>query len=92
MTVHSNFPNDHSMSPYEFIRQLLVKEFAVPADRITLEATLDSLGLDSLALAELVLELETEYDIVLSEDQAKFRTLGEAAELVDALVRRAPLE
>jgi acyl carrier protein len=75
------------LSPYEFLSQLLVDEFGVQADRIHPEATLDSLGLDSLSAAELVGEIEWKYGIVLSTEQAKFRTLGDAVAIVEALVQ-----
>ena len=76
------------MIPFEFLRHILVAEFNVPADRITPEATMDSLGLDSLCLAELVIEIESEYDIVIPEDQVKFSTLGGAATLIQDLLTR----
>lgn len=73
------------MSPYEFLQHILVTEFGVPTDRITPEATLTSLGLDSLALAELVFEIESEFDVVVPEERAKLATLGEAAALITEL-------
>lgn len=77
------------MSPYDFLQRTLVSEFNVPADRIKPDATLASLGLDSLSLAELMLEIETEYGIVLAEEDMREGTLGEAASLVDARVRES---
>lgn len=78
------------MTPYGFLSHLLTVEFGVQADRITPESTLTSLGLDSLSAAELVREVEREFDIVLSDEQASFETLGEAADIIEDLVRADP--
>ncbi len=75
------------MSSYDLVSHLLTTEFGVRSDRITPESTLTSLGLDSLSAAELVREIEREFEIVLSDEQASFETLGEAAVIIDDLVR-----
>jgi acyl carrier protein len=74
----------------DFLQHLLVTEFGVRADRITPEATLDSMGLDSLATVELVAEIEREYDIALTVEQARFQTFGEALATLDALLEQRP--
>lgn len=78
------------MSPFEYLKNLLVTEFSVPADRIKPEATLDSLGLDSLSVAELVLEVEDEYDIEFSAEQAEFETLGEVVAAIESMAQDSP--
>ena len=45
------------------------------------------LGLDSLTLTELLFDLEDEFGIEVPEERATFSTLGEAAEVIDELVR-----
>ncbi len=74
------------MKPYDFLAQLLVETFDVPKDKITPEANLTDLGLDSLSIAELVFDVEDEFDIEISEEDADFTTLGGAAELVEKFV------
>ena len=75
------------MSPYEFLCHLLVTEFGARGSEITPESTPASVGLDSLSTAELIRELEEEYGIEISNDQANFETLGEAAAIVDSLIK-----
>lgn len=75
------------MSAYEFLSEQLVEKFDVDAEIISPESNLSDLGLDSLSIVELVFDVEDEYDIEISEEDAKFATLGEAAELVDKLVK-----
>lgn len=74
------------MSSLDFLSKLLVEEFGVSAGEIHPDATVEDLGLDSLSTAELIKELEVEYGIEISADQAMFETLGEAASIVDELV------
>ena len=74
------------MSALEFLKQTLTEKFGVPAESITPEANLQDLGLDSLSIVELVFEVEDEFDIEVSEEDAKFETLGGAIELIDRLV------
>lgn len=74
------------MGSYDFLRDILVSEFGVRAEAISPDANLESLGMDSLSMAELIREVEDEYGIVLSQEDAVFSTLGEAAAIVDALV------
>ncbi len=74
------------MSPLEFLSTLLVEKFDVEADRITPESSLMDLGLDSLSIVEMVFDAEDEFDIEISEDDADFKTLGEAAALIEKLV------
>lgn len=74
------------MSSYEFLCHLLVTEFGARPAEITPESTPASVGLDSLSTAELIRELEEEFGIEISNEQADFATLGEAAAIVDALI------
>ena len=75
------------MSAYEFLSEQLVEKFDVDAEKITPESNLSDLGLDSLSIVELVFDVEDEYDIEISEEDANFASLGEAAELVERLVK-----
>lgn len=74
------------MSSYDSLARLLVTEFGARPEAITPDSTPASLGLDSLAMAELIHEIEEEFGIAISTTQASFKTLGEASALVDALV------
>lgn len=75
------------MSPYEFLSTVLVDEFDVSTDVIKPSATLSDLGLDSLSTFELIRELEEEFDVVFSDEHANFKTLAEAASIVESLIR-----
>ena len=49
----------------------------------TLETTLDSLGIDSLARMELVFQLEDEYKITIPNDDIDVETLQQVLDLVN---------
>ena len=74
------------MSSYAFLKDVLVERYGVEPQAIGPQATLTELGLDSLALIELLFDLEDEFAIEIPEHRATFRTLGEAAALIDELV------
>jgi acyl carrier protein len=68
------------------IIELLVQKYGVDAQRISADATLADLGLDSLSVAELVFDIEDLFKIEVKADDAEFKTLGEAISLVDRYV------
>ncbi|MGI9227221.1 MAG: acyl carrier protein [Gammaproteobacteria bacterium] len=75
------------MNSYDYIRQLLIDKFDVDADAIAPEATLESLGLDSLTMVELMFDISEKYDIEIPTDKLDFKTLGEAVALIDETVQ-----
>lgn len=68
------------------IVDLLVEKYGIDAHRISADATLADLGLDSLSTAELVFDIEDLFKIEVRAEDAEFRTLGEAITLVDRYV------
>ena len=74
------------MTAYEFLAQALSGEYEVDPDKISPEASLADLGLDSLTFVELLFDVEDEFGIKIPEG-VSFETLADAAKLVDELVR-----
>lgn len=54
---------------------------------ITGETGFDSLGLDSLDIVELVMELEEEFGITIEVNEG-LRTIGDVADMIDSLTGR----
>jgi 3-oxoacyl-[acyl-carrier-protein] synthase-3 len=77
----------------EVLRSVLVKKFQVDAADITPDATLESLDLDSLALAELALTLQEELGFKVEESEARKETTvaGLTATLEDKRVAAGAL-
>ena len=68
------------------IVELLTGKYGVDAARISPDAKLVDLGLDSLTLAELIFDIEDAFGIEVSMEEARLETFGEAVALVDRLV------
>ena len=75
------------MSAYSFIAKVLSEKYDVDPEAISPEATLTELGLDSLTIVELLFDVEDEFEIEVPEERATFKTIAEAAALVDELVQ-----
>ncbi|SJZ44386.1 acyl carrier protein [Anaerorhabdus furcosa] len=69
---------------FEKIRDVLVETLNVDADLITPEASLkDDLGIDSLAAVELSLELESNFDIKIEDEElVQLKTVGDIEKLL----------
>lgn len=74
----------------ERIRQLFLEHFDLEPGRLQSEATVESLGLDSLDMVDFIYTLEKEFGIQLPEREMRPRTLGDIVELVDQLQRELP--
>lgn len=74
------------MSTYERIRGLIAKEFNLNEADLKPESKLEDFGLDSLSVIEFMFTLETEFDIVLSEEREQIQTLQDIVNMVDRLI------
>lgn len=64
----------------EKVKSIIVEQLGVPSEEVTDDASfIEDLGADSLDIVELVMALEEEYDIEISdEDAEKIQTVGDA--------------
>ena len=69
---------------FERVKNVIVDQLSVDADEVPLEASfVDDLGADSLDVVELIMGLETEFDIEIpDEDAEKISTVGDAVEYI----------
>ncbi len=79
------------MSPEEIekkVKELIAQELEVPLDKVIPSASfVDDLEADSLAVVELVLALETEFDIEVPDDEDKITTVKDAVEYIKQAVK-----
>ncbi len=70
----------------EKIQEILAQQFEVAADSISAETNIvDDLGADSLDVVELIMSVEDEFGIQISdEDAAELATVGKIVEYIEA--------
>lgn len=73
-------------STFEQLRDLLVRDYSVDADTVTLETPFDSLGIDSLGLAEMLFTLEDEFKVTVSQDPVQLVTVADVVNYIDGLI------
>lgn len=54
---------------FEKVKEILMKELNLSGEEVTMEASFEALGIDSLDLVELVMQLEEEFDISMEETE-----------------------
>ena len=72
------------------LQQLLHKDFDIPVERLSREARLEDLEIDSLRMIEILFSVEELFKITVPADQqelkARLQTFGDLADYVDSLV------
>lgn len=70
----------------ERVTKIIVDRLGVEESKVALEASFkDDLGADSLDVVELVMELEDEFDMEISDDDAeKIITVGDAVNYINS--------
>ncbi len=68
----------------ERVKQIVAEQLGVDEDQVTTEASfMDDLGADSLDTVELVMALEEEFDVEISdEDAEKIQTVKDAVDYI----------
>ena len=69
---------------YEKLVSYAAEQLGLNADEITRESTFESLGIDSLDIVEMIMDLETELGVELEMEDQKIATFGELAEFIES--------
>ena len=69
---------------YEKLVSYAVKQLELNPDDITPDSTFESLGIDSLDVVEMVMDLESELGIELEMEDQKIATFQELADFIEA--------
>jgi len=74
---------------FERIKEALASQFEVDPSKITRETDImNDLGADSLDLVELIMTLEDEYGVSVTDESVyEHKTVGEIADFIETLVR-----
>lgn len=73
---------------FEKLRTLLADQLEISEDKITMDTNIiDDLGADSLDVVELIMSLEEEYGIVITDDAIReLYTVREVVEFIEKLI------
>ena len=72
---------------FERIKEMIVEELNVPVEKITMEARLaEDLGADSIDAVELIMNIEDEFEIQVSDEQAQnIKTVGDLVKYIESV-------
>ncbi len=72
------------MNNLEKLRGIIADQLSIDEAVITEDTTLEDLGADSLALVELVMSVEEEFEIeIQDEDMENFKTVGDVLDYIE---------
>jgi acyl carrier protein len=77
---------------FERIQTILVKKYSLAPETITPESTLESLGLDSLDLIELLFDVEDEFQIRVPQDGGSALKTATVQDIIDSIEKLVPRE
>ena len=72
---------------FEKVRDILAKQFDIDPESITPETDLiDDIGADSLDVVELIMSVEDEFGVSISDEEAEnLRTVGKIVEFIESI-------
>lgn len=71
---------------YERLQAIIVKDYQLAPERITLDAPLEALGIDSLGLADMLFTVEDAFHITLPAEAVELPTIGDVVAFIDGLI------
>ncbi len=73
------------MDVFKKVKSLVSDQLDAEDSEITLDTTFDSLDADSLDIVELVMALEEEFDLEISDEEVeKIKTVGDVVSYIEA--------
>jgi len=80
-----------NQSVFEKVKKTIVEQLGVEENEVTMEASItDDLGADSLDQVELVMALETEFNLDIPDEEAeKIKTVGDAVRYIEEATEKA---
>ena len=71
---------------YEKLVSYAAQQLELDASEITPDSTFEGLGIDSLDIGEMIMDLESELGVELDLEDQKITTFGELADFIDSKV------
>lgn len=78
----------NKVNTFEAVKAIVIEVLGCEESEVTPEASLiDDLGADSLSAVEMMMALEDEFDITISEDASRdAKTVGDIVSLIESLI------
>ena len=73
------------MDTFETLRDIIIDKFEKDPASITLDATLESLEIDSLDTFDIIFEAEEKFSIKVPNEQVEIKTVQDVVTLIDKL-------
>lgn len=70
---------------YETLKEIMLDKFEMDASALTLDATLESLQIDSLDTFDIIFAAEEKFGIKVPNDEVEIKTVGDVVSLIDRL-------
>lgn len=78
------------MKSFPTVAKLLAERLEINVDTIQPDTKLETLGADSLAVIELIFDLEDEFDIKLGDERPILVVVQDIADIVDGMIANKP--
>ena len=69
---------------YDKLVSYAARQLELDVDEITPDSTFESLGIDSLDIVEMIMDLETELGVELEMEDQQIATFGELADFIES--------
>jgi acyl carrier protein len=73
---------DHSLTLLQRVQQLLQSHFSLAPEQVQPDTPLADLGIDSLAAIEFMFQLETHFNVSLSDERTELVTVADVVSVV----------
>ena len=71
---------------FEQLSAMLIKDYKVAPESLTFDAPFESLGIDSLGMAELMFYIEDEFKVKLPQEYVELPTIGHVGRYINELI------
>ncbi len=72
---------------FDKVKSIIVEKLGISENEVRMETTFEDLGADSLDIVELIMAIEEEYDIQVSDEEAeKAQSVGDVVNYINTLV------
>lgn len=72
---------------FDKVKSIIVDKLGISESEVKMETTFEDLGADSLDIVELIMAIEEEYDIQVSDEEAeKAQSVGDVVNYINTLV------